>query len=137
MVLWDAVVGGLLNKVAPAVAGYYQKKLELKHQIKLTKLEGKQKIEQARANRKARLQEMDHVWEQAMIANAGWKDEWVLVLLSIPLVMSFIPYLAPFVGEGFAVLETTPDWYQWLVLLIFPAIYGIRVWRRKITDAEA
>jgi len=25
----------------------------------------------------------------------------------------------------------TPDWYQWLILSVFAAIYGIRVWRRK------
>lgn len=129
--LWESVVGGLLGKVAPAVATYYQKKLELKHQLRLTKIEGKIRVEEAKIQRAERSEQRDHEWEQMQISNSGWKDEWVLILLSIPLVLVFIPATQPYVMDGFAVLETTPDWYRWLMLLIFTAIYGIRIWRRK------
>ena len=76
-------------------------------------------------------QEIDNSWELEQIKNSGWKDEFVLLLLSIPLVMSFIPQMQPYVVDGFAALSTTPDWYQWLILSVFAAIYGIRIWRRK------
>ena len=76
-------------------------------------------------------QQMDNAWELEQIKNSGWKDEFVLLLLSIPLVMSFIPKMQPYVVEGFAALSTTPEWYQWLILAVFTAVYGIRVWRRK------
>ena len=131
MVLWDTVVGALLGKVAPKVADYYQAKLELKHQLKLKKMDGKLRIEEAKIQRAEAAEARDHEWEQAQIANSGWKDEWVLVLLSIPLVMSFVPMASPYVQDGFNVLATTPEWYRWLILLIFTAIYGIRVWRRE------
>lgn len=124
MVLWDSIVGSLLGKVAPKVAEYYQKKLELKYQYKLTKWESK--IRRAEA-----AEQRDHEWEQMQIRNSGWKDEYVLILLSIPLVGVFIPGLQPYILQGFQTLGQTPQWYQWLIVLIFTAVYGIRVWRRK------
>lgn len=114
-----------------AAAGYFEKKAELKQKVKLAKLEGQIKIEQAKADLAVKKLDTDHEWELAQIQNSGWKDEWVLILLSIPLVLVFIPQTAPFIFQGFAVLATTPDWYRWLLMLIFTAIYGIRIWRRK------
>jgi hypothetical protein len=76
-------------------------------------------------------QEMDNSWELEQIKNSGWKDEFVLVLLSIPMVLSFIPSTVGYVEDGFAALALTPQWYQWLILAVFAAIYGIRIWRRK------
>jgi hypothetical protein len=69
----------------------------------------------------------------AMIAQSGYKDEWVLFLVSIPLVLSFVPGTVAYVQMGFAALEMTPDWYKLLVLTILFAVYGVRYWRRKIT----
>lgn len=78
----------------------------------------------------------DASWElESLRAHAsGWKDEFVLIILSIPLILVFIPKTAPYVLHGFEILETTPQWYRWLILLIFTAIYGIRIWRRQQSD---
>ena len=76
-------------------------------------------------------QQLDNAWELEQIKNSGWKDEFVLLLLSIPLIMSFIPNMQPYVVGGFEALSMTPQWYQWLILAVFSAVYGIRVWRRK------
>jgi hypothetical protein len=73
----------------------------------------------------------DHEWEIESLRNSGWKDEWVLILISIPMVGSFIPSTVQYVVDGFEALSQTPDWYRWLILIIFSAVYGIRVWRRK------
>jgi hypothetical protein len=136
MVLWDSIVGSLLNKVAPAVAGYYQRKLELKYTLREKKLEGKIALEQRKIDLAAQSEQRDHEWEQLMIHNSGWKDEWVLILLSIPLVLVFIPQTQGAVLEGFKVLGMTPQWYQWMVVVIFLAIYGIRAWRRESGHAN-
>lgn len=134
MVLWDSIVGALLGKVAPKVADYYQKKLELKHKLRLTKIEGKIRVEEAKIQRAERSEERDHEWELAQITNSGWKDEWVLILLSIPLILVFIPPTQEYVLNGFAVLDTTPQWYRWLLVMVMAAVYGIRVWRRKYDE---
>lgn len=121
------IVGTLPEKVVE----HYTKKQELKHNIELEKLRGKQKYEEMKTRRAAESEGRDHEWELESIRNSGWKDEWVLILLSIPLVLVFIPYTQETVLEGFNTLAKTPEWYRWLILLIFTAIFGIRIWRRK------
>ena len=127
----NKLLGALLGAPAEAVADYFKERQRLKSELKLKKLEGKVKIEQAKAEMEVRKLEADNAWELAQISNSGWKDEWVLILLSIPLVLVFIPSLAPYIQRGFDVLATTPEWYRYLIMVIFTAIYGIRVWRRK------
>jgi len=131
--MWSSVVGALLGKVAPKVADYYIAKQEKKFELKLKKIDVAIAREEAKQKRISESEARDDGWERAQIANSGWKDEYVLIILSIPLVLSFIPWTVAYVQMGFAALAQTPEWYRWLILLIFTAIYGIRVWRRKIT----
>jgi hypothetical protein len=127
----NKLLGALLGAPAEAVADYFKERQRLKSELKLKKLEGKVKVEQAKAEMEVRKLESDNAWELAQIANSGWKDEWVLILLSIPLVLVFVPMTAPYILQGFSILSQTPEWYRWLIMAIFTAIYGIRVWRRK------
>lgn len=127
MSILGSVLGDLGGKVVEAVNSRGQRKHEQKVQaLELEKLRHTKQIELIQQG-----QQMDNAWELEQIKNSGWKDEFVLLLLSIPLVMSFIPKMQPYVVEGFAALSTTPEWYQWLILAVFTAVYGIRVWRRK------
>ena len=121
------LIGGLGGKVVDAVSA----RGERKHEEKVKKLE----IEAARHKTKLEMamkgQQMDNSWELEQIRNSGWKDEFVLLILSIPLILSFIPGTVSYVEDGLRALSQTPDWYQWLILAVFAAIYGIRIWRRK------
>ncbi len=127
MSILGSVLGSLGGKVVEAIDSRGQRKHEQSVQkIELEKLRHTKQIEMIQQG-----QQMDNAWELQQIKNSGWKDEFVLLLLSIPLVMSFIPQMQPYVVDGFAALSTTPDWYQWLILSVFAAIYGIRIWRRK------
>lgn len=129
--MWSTIVSSLLGSVAPSVAEYYIDKQKLKHERKLEQIRGKIAYEKAKTQRASESEGRDHDWEIESIRNSGIKDEWILLLLSIPLVLVFIPYTQPYVMDGFRVLETTPEWYRWLILLIFTSVYGIRIWRRK------
>lgn len=130
-------IQALLGKgVVEPVATYFTRKAELsaaKHDAKL-------RYETAKGERQADLIKAglaaDATWEIEQIKNSGWKDEYVLIVLSIPLIGCFIPPLAPHILRGFAILETTPDWFRWLTIMVFAAIYGIRVWRRQQYDTE-
>jgi hypothetical protein len=124
----DRLLGGGLGEAA---VGYFAKRAELKQQLALAKLEGAIAVEKAKAEYRCKDLEYDNAWELEQIKNSGWKDEYVLVLLSIPLVMVFIPFAQPYVLEGFSVLDQCPEWYRWLLVMIFAATYGIRVWRRQ------
>jgi cation transport ATPase len=126
------IVASLIKGVTGPVVDYFKQKTKLKYDLKLAKMQGAVDIAKAKAQMSVKQLEADHNWESQQIANSGWKDEWVLILLSIPLVLVFFPMTAPYIFQGFAVLATTPDWYRWLIMLIFTAIYGIRIWRRKM-----
>lgn len=56
----------------------------------------------------------------------SWKDEWFVMLFSIPLILAFFPSTQKYVLEGFSTLEKTPDWYMWLVVGIVSATFGLR-----------
>ena len=129
--LWESIVGGLLGKVAPKVADYYIQKVSLKHDLEMETLRGKIAWEAAKSHRASESEGRDAEWEMLALKNSGWKDEYVLIVLSIPMVLSFIPYTVVYVEEGFVALNGTPSWYQLLLITVFFATYGIRYWRRK------
>ena len=42
------------------------------------------------------------------------------------LAMCFIPSLQPYLAEGFAILDTTPEWFRWAMLASIGASFGLR-----------
>ena len=67
-------------------------------------------------------------WEKLMAkgSQSSWKDEWLTILFSIPLVLSFAgEWGRTIVAEGFAALEVMPDWYQYTLGVIVAASFGV------------
>ena len=95
--------------------------LKLIGRLASTFLKGKIKKSEARAAHSA---SWDEIAQQN--SSTSWKDEYLTLLISIPLIMCFIPSLVPYVREGFAVLETMPQWYQITVSVIVAASFGVR-----------
>ena len=56
----------------------------------------------------------------------SWKDEFALVVLLLPAILVFIPGMREYVREGFEVLATLPDWYQYLLYIAISASFGIK-----------
>jgi len=68
-------------------------------------------------------------WERLMAQGSqnSWKDEWLTILFSIPLILSFCgEWGRTITSEGFAALEVMPDWYQYTLGVIVAASFGIR-----------
>jgi len=114
------------------VLDYKSKKRQLKADIELEKLRGKAEYERAKSTRAENSEGRDAEWESLSIANSGWKDEMVLIVLSIPMIMVFIPWTQPYIAAGFAALDDTPLWYRTTVMSIYLATFGIRLWRRDV-----
>lgn len=128
MAIWNFV-----KELGSAAVEAYKVRTEAKNKLELAKLESELQAERAWAEWRVKNIDADSAWETESIRNAGWKDEFVLLVLSVPLVLVFVPPAAPYVLNGFAILETTPEWYRWLAVMIYAATYGIRVWRRSIS----
>ncbi len=99
------------------------KKLSLEQQKEIIVAETNAKIEKIK---KEVEQDFDLNKESIKAMEKTWKDEFVLVLISLPLVMLFVPSLQGFAIIGFSNLNNTPIWYQILIVSVFFSIYGLR-----------
>lgn len=59
-------------------------------------------------------------------AKVSWKDEYLTILLTIPLILAFIPYTQQAVLNGFYTLQQTPIWYLTLVGGVVASAFGLR-----------
>lgn len=98
-------------------------------------LKGKKEIQQATIQKEVQLLQNEANWDsiQAEASKASWKDEWLTILVSIPMIMAFIPGMKEEVMNGFSVLASCPVWYQYLIGVVFAASFGIK----KVTDIFA
>ena len=105
--------------------------LEGRRKIKQAKVEGEIKVVEARTEATIEYAKTEQGiradWNKLSIENAGWKDEWFTILLSIPMVLCFIPGGAQYVEAGFTALrETTPEWYQYAFLVAVASSFGFK-----------
>lgn len=126
----------VLGVVFKPVADYFNNRQVLKAQaaeneLNLLKAQGERQAQLARDGLAA-----DAAWEMefAKQAAASWKDEFELIIISMPLVMCFVPGWDQYVLAGFEALSECPQWFTWLVLTIYLANYGIRFWRKTQSD---
>jgi len=93
-----------------------------------TWFKGKTEVKKAEIEREVKALTHEADWDavQADASKGSWKDEWLTLLVSIPLIMAFIPTLVPFVVQGFEALDKTPEWYRYLVMVVFAASFGIK-----------
>ena len=67
-------------------------------------------------------------WDMMAMQNTSksLKDEYWVFVLSIPMIMSFIPGLAQYVDQGFQAFTATPLWYQTSVGVAIAASFGYK-----------
>ena len=70
--------------------------------------------------------EIDWDVEAIKSSKESWKDEYLTILFSIPLLLCFLPFTVEYVERGFAALAMTPDWYKYTLGVIVSASFGIK-----------
>ena len=68
-------------------------------------------------------------WERIMAQGStqSYKDEYLVLLFSIPLILSFCgEWGRTAVAEGFVALEAMPEWYQLTLGIIVSASFAVR-----------
>ena len=126
----------LLAGAPQAVADYFKTRAERKSIEAIRSMELQDALHERQIDLIKQGLHADMQWEMAMAqqAAASWKDEYTLLVVSVPAVMAFIPGLAQYVAAGFAALSDTPAWYQLVLISLFLATVGIRYWRREQSD---
>ena len=92
-------------------------------------VDGKTAVQKAEAQIRMKEATGEIDWELAAIraTQSSWKDEWLTVLFSIPLILSFCgSWGRQVVTDGFIALQQMPDWYQISLGAIVAASFGIR-----------
>ena len=114
----------LIGPVTDLAGTWLQGKVEEKKAQSATKV-AKAQAEAVVMQKKA-TGEIDWDLEMAKGSQSSWKDEWLVILFSIPLILAFIPGMEEVVSNGFAQLESMPQWYQYSLGVIVAASFGVR-----------
>ena len=56
----------------------------------------------------------------------SWKDEFLLIVFLTPMIMAFIPSLAPYSLNGFEIIDKMPEGYRYIIIGMVIVIYGLR-----------
>lgn len=93
--------------------------------------EAKLKLTEAEAKSKILLSKETSVadWERIMAQGTqnSWKDEYLVGLFSIPLILVFTGEKGrQVVAEGFVALESMPEWYQYTLGVIVASSFAVR-----------
>ena len=118
--MWTA----LISPIASLAGTWLEGKVETKKAETATKV-AKAKAEAVIMDNKA-TGEIDWDLEMARGSQSSWKDEWLVILFSIPLILAFIPGMEEVVANGFSQLEAMPQWYQYSIGVIVAASFGVR-----------
>lgn len=119
------MINAILGPLTELATGWLKNKAvkqEAEAKLKLTEAEAKAKIMLSKETSVAD-------WERIMAqgSQSSWKDEWLVILFSIPLILVFTgEWGRNVVAEGFAALEIMPDWYQYTLGVIVAASFGVR-----------
>ena len=111
----------LVSGIAAPVVNLFAKRNENKTNIKLKQIDRLKNSDDSLAE-----------WESIQAENGrySWKDEYWTILLSIPVILCFIPQCVDYVRVGFEVLKTMPEFYQyWLAVAILTS-FGIKFTKR-------
>jgi hypothetical protein len=127
-----SILGSMLNLAACWVENK-KDVAKAKTLVEVTKREAEAEVLMKRATSPSAEQD----WDLTALRTSenSLKDEYLLLLFSIPFLMSFIEPLQPYVREGFIILERDcPDWYKAGLSVMIAASFGVRsftkIWRK-------
>jgi len=129
--MWGSIIGALTNQVG----GYFKGKQELsKVKLEANKIviQAKAETEMAIAKSKVKMVEegqmqnydLDRIAMQNM--ESSYKDEFILAVFMVPMILAFIPGLSNYALQGFEVIQKMPTWYQYTLIGMVVVIYGMR-----------
>lgn len=122
--MFDVV--GLVKTVASPLTSYFVNKQKIKAASVESKLKINEAKTEAQCNKLLNGQAGDIAWENTSIENAGWKDEYLLIVLSLPAILCFIPSMTQVVYDGFTALGNCPTWYRWAFSIAVGSSFGVK-----------
>ena len=119
------MIQAFIGPIASLAGTWLNGKVETKAaetKVKVAKAEAEAQIMLSRATSEAD-------WEKIMAqgSQSSWKDEWLTILFSIPLILVFTgKWGREVVQNGFVALDSMPQWYSYTLGVIVAASFGVR-----------
>ena len=115
----------LIGPIAELAGGWLNAKTQAQQanaKLKLTEAEAKAKL---LVSKETSIQDWERIMAQG--SRSSWKDEWLTILFSIPLILAFCgEWGRGVVAEGFNALEQMPSYYQYTLGVIVSASFAVR-----------
>jgi len=114
----------LIGPIANLASSWMESKVEK------VKADGQAKVAQAKSKAAVadKIASGEIAWEKSMAeaTDSSWKDEFALIVLLAPAILVFVPSMTEYVRSGFEVLNTLPEWYQYLLFIAVSSSFGIK-----------
>lgn len=120
--MWQTILGTFLGPVAD----YFKQRAQDKHDEVMKQKEIDDAVHARTVDQIKTAESYEEAWNLAQINNSSWKDEWFTIILSVPLVLAFIPKMVPYLTSGFAALEQMPLWYRGFLATAVAAAFGFQ-----------
>lgn len=125
----------LVGKLFDGVSDHFK----TKQKIKQINAEGAIKLAQTRVDARIKQAASDSDsagrLDEIALQNVGWKDEFLMIVVTIPMILVFFPPMVPHVKAGFLALESMPEYYQYMVGGVFIYVFGFKRILLKIISA--
>lgn len=136
-----SLAGALITGVKDYFIGRQEiKKEKLKGEVEVMKAETEAKvaISKAKAAMAQRGQVQDYDLDKMAMENmkTSYKDEYLLGLFSIPMILAFIPGVADVALAGFNVIKAMPEWYQYTFIGMIVVVFGMRGMLTKLLNGK-
>ncbi|MDC5855951.1 hypothetical protein [Vibrio europaeus] len=127
------MIGAIVSLFNGGLATYRQYNRNKAEALK-RKDELDQEKHQARVRRLQKGEEQASSLDEVSIKERGFKDEFILLVVFIPLILSFIPDYAPYVEQGFEALQAIPEPYWYVVGAVVIDTLGMRAMVRYLLE---
>ena len=114
-----SLIGPVANLAGTWLDGHVAEK-KAKTEAKIVTIKSEAKIKERQATG-----EIDWDIEMAKSSDGSWKDEWLTVIFTLPLLLLMFGEYDR-VSDFFLILDSAPDWYQYLLGTIVAASFGFR-----------
>ena len=119
--MWTALIGPIADLAGTWLNGKVEKQ-KAKTEVAIATAKAEAVVMQKKATG-----EIDWDLKMADASASSWKDEWLTIIFSVPLVLSFCgDWGRQVVSDGFEALTTMPEWYQYTLGVIVAASFGVR-----------
>jgi len=115
---------------AEALINAFSKNKETKQAIKAIKNAGAIKLAQTKVDAQLRLAADDANsagnLDEITLKTVGWKDEYLMIIITIPTILAFFPGMVQYVTAGFEALEKMPLYYQYALGGVYIYVFGFK-----------